>query len=43
MDTNNFDKQAHQHLAIYHSFMTGSKIVGGLVIVTLSVMAATLL
>ncbi|MDA7599540.1 hypothetical protein N8835_05885 [Alphaproteobacteria bacterium] len=43
MDTSNFDKQAHQHLSIYHSVMNGAKIVGGLVILTLIVMAITLL
>ena len=43
MDTSDFDKQAHQHLSIYHGVMTASKIVIGLVILTLVVMAATLL
>ena len=43
MDTSDFDKQAHSHLNIYHSFMNGAKIVGGLVILTLVIMAATLL
>ncbi len=43
MDTSNLDKQARAHLAIYHNFMTVSKIVGGLIILTLVIMAATLL
>ena len=43
MDTSDFDKQAHQHLSIYNGVMTASKIVIGLVILTLVVMAATLL
>lgn len=43
MDTSDFDKQAHSHLAFYNNFMTASKIVIGLVIVTLIVMAVTLL
>ncbi|MGC6454078.1 MAG: aa3-type cytochrome c oxidase subunit IV [Candidatus Puniceispirillaceae bacterium] len=43
MDTSNFDKQAHAHLNTYSNFMTGAKIVGALVILTLVVMAATLL
>ena len=43
MDTSGFDKQAKAHLTFYHNFMTFSKIVGGLVILTLVVMAATLL
>lgn len=43
MDTSEFDQQAHSHLNTYHSFMNGAKIVGALVIVTLVVMAVTLL
>jgi hypothetical protein len=43
MDTSNLDKQAKAHLAFYHNFMTASKIVTGLVILTLIIMAATLL
>lgn len=43
MDTSEFDQQAHSHLNTYHSFMNGAKIVGALVILTLVIMAATLL
>jgi len=43
MDTSEFDQQAHSHLNTYHSFMNGAKIVGALVIVTLVIMAVTLL
>ena len=43
MDTSNFDKQAHQHLNTYNGVMNASKIVIILVILTLVVMAATLL
>jgi len=43
MDTSNFDKQAHAHLGTYHGFMTGAKIVVVLVVLTLIIMAATLL
>ena len=43
MDTSDFDKQAHQHLSIYHNVMNGTKIVIALIILTLVVMAATLL
>lgn len=43
MDTSDFDKQAHSHLNTYNSFMTGAKIVGGFVVLTLVIMAATLL
>ena len=43
MDTSDFDKQAHQHLSIYHNVMNGTKIVIVLIILTLVVMAATLL
>ena len=43
MDTSEFDKQAHSHLNTYHSFMSGAKIVGALVVLTLVIMAATLL
>ena len=43
MDTSEFDQQAHTHLNTYHSFMNGAKIVGALVILTLVIMAVTLL
>lgn len=43
MDTSDFDKQAHAHLNFYHSFMNGTKIVIVLVVLTLIIMAATLL
>ena len=43
MNTEDFDKQAHAHLSFYHNFMNASKIVVVLVILTLIVMAATLL
>ncbi|MDA7792390.1 hypothetical protein N8979_01095 [bacterium] len=43
MDTNNFDKHDKSQLAIYNSFMTGSKITVAFVILTLVVMAVTLL
>ena len=43
MDTSDFDKQAQQHLSIYHNVMNGTKIVIVLIILTLIVMAATLL
>ena len=43
MDTSEFDQQARSHLNTYHSFMNGAKIVGALVILTLVIMAATLL
>lgn len=43
MDTSNLDKQAKAHLAFYHNFMTASKIIAGLLILTLVIMAATLL
>ena len=43
MDTSNLDKQAKAHLAFYYNFMTASKIVTGLIILTLVIMAATLL
>jgi hypothetical protein len=43
MDTKNLDKQAKAHLAFYHNFMTVSKIVAGLIMLTLIIMAATLL
>ena len=43
MDTSDFDKQAHSHLNTYNSFMNGAKIVGGFVVLTLVIMAATLL
>ena len=43
MDTSEFDQQAQTHLNTYHGFMTGAKIVGVLVALTLIIMAATLL
>tara|TARA_B100000575_G_C23071198_1_gene616974 strand:- start:1172 stop:1303 length:132 start_codon:yes stop_codon:yes gene_type:complete len=43
MDTSNLEKQAKEHLAFYNNFMTASKIVTGLVILTLVIMAITLL
>ncbi len=43
MDTSNLDKHAKAHLAFYHNFITASKIVTGLVILTLIIMAVTLL
>ena len=43
MDTSEFDQQAHTHLNTYHAFMKGAKIVGMLVVLTLSIMAVTLL
>ncbi|MGB1871296.1 MAG: hypothetical protein ACPH9S_07780 [Candidatus Puniceispirillaceae bacterium] len=43
MDTSGFNKQDQAHLSFYHSFMNGSKIVIVLVILTLIIMAATLL
>ena len=43
MDTNDFDKQDQAHLHFYHGFMTASKIAIVLIILTLVIMAATLL
>ena len=43
MDTSDFDKQAQQHLSIYHNVINVTKIVIVLIILTLIVMAATLL
>ena len=43
MDTSDFDKQAHQHLSLYNNVMNVTKIVIVLIILTLVVMAATLL
>lgn len=43
MNTDDFDKQAHSNLSFYHNFMNASKIVVVLVILTLVIMAATLL
>ncbi len=43
MNIDGFDKQAKAHLAIYNNFMNASKVVIALIIVTLVVMAATLL
>jgi len=43
MNTDDFDKQAHAHLSFYHNFMNASKIIIVLIILTLGIMAATLL
>ena len=43
MDSSEFDQQAHTHLNTYHAFMNGAKIVGTLVVLTLIIMAGTLL
>ena len=43
MDTSDFDNQAHQHLSIYHNVINGMKITLVLIVLTLVVMAATLL
>jgi hypothetical protein len=42
MNTKSFDKQSQQHLQIYHNVMFGAKICIVAIIVTLVVMAATL-
>ena len=42
MDTNSFDKQSKQHLKIYGNFMFAAKICIVAIIVTLVIMAATL-
>ena len=42
MDTNSFDKQSKQHLKIYGNFMFAAKICVVAIIVTLVIMAATL-
>ena len=42
MDTNSFDKQSKQHLKIYENFMFAAKICILAIIVTLVIMAATL-
>jgi hypothetical protein len=42
MDTNSFDKQSKQHLKIYENFMFAAKICIVAIIVTLIIMAATL-
>ena len=42
MDTNSFDKQAKQHLKVYENVMFAAKICIVAIIVTLVVMAATL-
>ena len=42
MDTNSFDKQSKQHLKIYGNFMFAAKICIVAIIVTLIIMAATL-
>ena len=43
MDTSDFDNQAHQHLSTYHNVINGMKITLVLIVLTLVVMAATLL
>ena len=43
MDTNDFDKQDQAHLNFYRGFMNASKIAIVLIILTLVIMAATLL
>ena len=43
MDTSEFAQQAHTHLNTYHAFMNGAKIVGAVVVLTLIIMAVTLL
>ena len=42
MDTNSFDKQSKQHLKIYENVMSAAKICIVAIIVTLVIMAATL-
>ena len=42
MDTNSFDKQIKQHLKIYENVMFAAKIFIVAIIVTLVIMAATL-
>ena len=42
MDTNSFDKQSKQHLKIYENVMFAAKICIVAIIVTLVIMAATL-
>ena len=42
MNTNSFDKQSKQHLKIYENFMFAAKISIMAIIVTLVIMAATL-
>ena len=42
MDTSSFDKQAKQHLKIYENVMFAAKICTFAIIVTLVIMAATL-
>ena len=42
MDTSSFDKQAKQHLKIYENVMFAAKICIVAIIVTLVIMAATL-
>jgi hypothetical protein len=42
MDTNSFDKKSKQHLKIYENFMFAAKISIMAIIVTLVIMAATL-
>ena len=42
MDTSSFDKQAKQHLKIYENVLFASKICIVAIIVTLAIMAATL-
>ena len=42
MDTNSFDKQSKQHLKIYENVISAAKICIVAIIVTLVIMAATL-
>ena len=42
MNTNSLDKQAKQHLKVYENVMFAAKICVGAIIVTLMIMAATL-
>jgi len=43
MNTKDFDKQSQQHLNMYHNVIFGAKICTVAVIVTLVIMAVTLL
>ncbi len=42
MNTNGFDKQSQQHLQIYHNVLFAAKICIVAIVVTLVIMAATL-
>ena len=42
MDTSSFDKQAKQHLKVYENLLFAAKICIAAIIVTLVIMAATL-